>query len=172
MRRGWFGGRGAIVGAAVLTSPCSSSRLPQVRERELHAGRDESFDTYVLDEASEDRLLDMMEDMVAEGGCIVDFHSSELFPIRWFDLVLVLRCNNTVLYDRLLGRGYSEKKITENVTAEIMGVAEEEARESYPEEAVHTLASETVEQADANLERLVVWHGTWLEEHSAGAGHA
>jgi len=35
----------------------------------------------------------------------VEFHGSELFPERWFDLVLVLRCSNTTLYDRLQRRG-------------------------------------------------------------------
>lgn len=35
------------------------------------------------------------------GGHIVDFHSCELFPERWFDLIVVLNTNNTTLYDRL-----------------------------------------------------------------------
>jgi adenylate kinase len=32
---------------------------------------------------------------------VVDFHGSEMFPERWFDLVVVLRTDNDVLYDRL-----------------------------------------------------------------------
>ena len=50
------------------------------------------------------QLLDDMEVMLADGGNIVDFHSSELFPERWFDVVLVLRTDNKVLYDRLVKR--------------------------------------------------------------------
>ncbi len=50
------------------------------------------------------QLLDEMETMLAEGGNVVDFHSSELFPERWFDVVLVLRTDNKVLFDRLVGR--------------------------------------------------------------------
>ncbi len=39
------------------------------------------------------------------GGCVVDYHGSDFFPERWFDLIVVLRTDNTVLYDRLLQRG-------------------------------------------------------------------
>ena len=46
----------------------------------------------------------------------------ELFPERWFDLILVLRAKTDVLFDRLTERGYSEKKRGENLEAEIMQV--------------------------------------------------
>lgn len=38
------------------------------------------------------------------GGVIVDFHGADLFPERWFDLVVVLRTDNSVLYPRLQSR--------------------------------------------------------------------
>lgn len=38
------------------------------------------------------------------GGKIVDFHTCEIFPERWFDLVIVLRTDNGVLYPRLESR--------------------------------------------------------------------
>ena len=41
---------------------------------------------------------------LAAGGCIVDYHGCDFFPERWFDLVLVLRADNTVLFDRLVKR--------------------------------------------------------------------
>ena len=48
--------------------------------------------------------MDALEPELEKGGCIVDFHSAEVFPERWFDLVIVLRVNNTLLYDRLQQR--------------------------------------------------------------------
>ena len=54
-----------------------------------------------------------------------------MFPERWFDLVLVLRCSNTLLYDRLQARQYSGRKLEENVQAEIFQTILDEARESY-----------------------------------------
>ena len=40
--------------------------------------------------------------------------------------MVLLRCNNTELYDRLQARGYNEKKITENIECEILDVLKEE----------------------------------------------
>ena len=54
-----------------------------------------------------------------------------MYTCRWFDLVVVLTCDNTVLYDRLQARNYRDNKIQENVECEIMQVVLEEARESY-----------------------------------------
>jgi len=39
----------------------------------------------------------------------VDYHGCDFFPERWFDIVFVLRTNNTILYERLEQRGYSGK---------------------------------------------------------------
>jgi len=77
----------------------------QIKTKGFHAeSKDTEFDAYVLDEESEDKLMDAMEPFMAKGGVIVDFHSCEFFPERWFDLVLVLRTDNTLLFDRLTKR--------------------------------------------------------------------
>lgn len=69
------------------------------------------------------------------GGIVIDFHTSGFFPervrqsislVEWFDLVVLLRTNNTVLFDRLQARGYTQKKISENVECEIFEVSKEE----------------------------------------------
>ena len=59
--------------------------------------------------------------------------------------MLVLRTDNGMLYPRLQGRCYSEKKLSENMEAEIMQVILDEARESYKEEIVIELRSDTIE---------------------------
>lgn len=41
---------------------------------------------------------------MASGGVIIDYHGCDFFPERWFDIVFVLRTDNTVLYDRLSER--------------------------------------------------------------------
>ena len=35
------------------------------------------------------------------GGYLIDTHLCDCWPAQWIDLVVVLRCDNTVLYDRL-----------------------------------------------------------------------
>lgn len=50
------------------------------------------------------QLLDYLEPIMAEGGKIVDYHSCEFFPERWFDIVYVMQCENSILFDRLTQR--------------------------------------------------------------------
>ena len=50
------------------------------------------------------KLCDELEDSMTEGGNIVDYHGCDLFPERWFDLVVVLQTENGILYDRLANR--------------------------------------------------------------------
>lgn len=46
--------------------------------------------------------MDYLEPIISDtGGNIVDYHSCELFPERWFNVVYVTTCDNTILYDRL-----------------------------------------------------------------------
>lgn len=129
-----------------------------VKQHDCHEGRDEEFDTLILDE---DKLLDVMEPLMEEGGKVVDYHSCDLFPERWFDLVLVLTANTDVLYDRLSARGYSKKKLDENVECEIMQIVAEAAMESYAHDIVQILPSNTIEDMDSNISRLSAWYEAW-----------
>ncbi len=51
----------------------------------------------------EDKLVKTLRKDLEEGkdGCVIDFHTCDIFPPSWFDLVLVLRVSTEVLYDRL-----------------------------------------------------------------------
>ena len=61
-----------------------------------------------------DRTLDFMEEEVSKGGKIIEFHSCDFFPERWFDLVVLIRCDNGILFKRMTERKYNQDKITEN----------------------------------------------------------
>ena len=136
------------------------------KARAFHAGRDEALDTLLLDEASEDRLLDELEPLAAAGGLLLEHHSCALFPERWFDLVLVLRTDNTLLFDRLVRRGYSARKVQENVECEIMRVVADEALASYEREGVvHELQSETPRDIEENAARVEQWLAQWRRDN-------
>ena len=49
-------------------------------------------------------LTDDLEDTIQEGGVLVDYHSSDFFPERWFQQVYVLRTESSTLYERLSKR--------------------------------------------------------------------
>ena len=47
------------------------------------------------------QLLDELESHVEQGGKLIDWHSCEIFPERWVDLVIVIRCDHSKLWERL-----------------------------------------------------------------------
>jgi adenylate kinase len=134
-----------------------------VKANSCHEGKDEEFDTYIVDD---DKICDLLESYIGQGGNIVDFHSCELFPERWFELVLVLRTNTDILFDRLTERGYNDKKRSENIECEIMQVVLDEAQESYDEAIVHELQSNTAEELESNLQRIASWLDSWKAKNA------
>lgn len=72
-----------------------------MKDKGCHSGFDDEFKSWIVDE---DKLLDEIEADVKQGGKIIDWHACDLFPRRWIDLVVVLRTDNTILYDRLTER--------------------------------------------------------------------
>lgn len=50
------------------------------------------------------QVVDELDPKMAEGGVIIDYHGCDLFPERWFHIVVVLRTDNTQLYTRLEDR--------------------------------------------------------------------
>lgn len=133
-----------------------------VKQNGCHEGKDEVFDTYIVDD---DQICDLLEPFIQQGGNIIDFHSCELFPERWFDLVLVLRVETENLYDRLMARQYNQKKLDENIECEIMQVVLEEARESYDPEIVYELTSNDLNDLENNVNRIASWLENWKQEN-------
>lgn len=142
-----------------------------VKSRECHTGFDEELQTLIVDE---DKLMDEVEkeisDGAGEGGWLIDWHSTAGFAVRWVDLVVVLRCQETtVLYDRLMARGYKDNKVQENMDAEIFGVVSEEAKEGWGEEEdgqVVELKSVEAEDIEENAERIWQWVQNWVKDHA------
>lgn len=140
-----------------------------IKENEWFSEYDPELETRLIDEADEDKLLDYLEPiMVHQGNHIVDYHSSELFPERWFHLVVVLKASTEVLYDRLEKRGYKEKKVSENMDAEIECVCELEAREAYKEEVLMIRVNDTLD----DMEETVALIAQRVEELKANKGIA
>lgn len=59
---------------------------------------------------------------------------------------------------------YPLKKIQENNMSEIMGVVLDEAREAYAEEIVVELQSETVQDMEDNVARIIQWIENWQRD--------
>ncbi|TYI68024.1 hypothetical protein E1A91_D08G060000v1 [Gossypium mustelinum] len=129
-----------------------------VKEKNLHDGWDDDLQCHVI---NEDLVCDELEDVMEEGGNIIDYHGCDFFPERWFDLVVVLQTDNTVLYDRLSKRGYEGAKLSNNIECEIFQVLLEEAKESYSEDIVKALKSDNIDDITRNVSSLTDWIRSW-----------
>ncbi|XP_033124059.1 adenylate kinase isoenzyme 6-like [Anneissia japonica] len=128
------------------------------KEKELYEGWDEDYQCPVLDE---DRVIDEMEDIVTNGGCVVDYHSCEFFPERWFDIIFVLRTDNSILYSRLEQRGYSGRKLQDNIQCEIFQTILDEARSSYLPSIVFPLPSNCPDDLETNIDKIKDYIERW-----------
>ncbi|SMN18273.1 similar to Saccharomyces cerevisiae YDL166C FAP7 Essential NTPase required for small ribosome subunit synthesis [Maudiozyma saulgeensis] len=135
------------------------------KEHNCYDGYDEGRKSHIVDE---DKLLDELEPLLAGGSSIIDWHVNDVFPERLIDLVVVLRCDNSTLYDRLNKRGYHDSKIQENLDAEIMGVLLQDAMDSYEQEIVVELQSNNTKEMEANVDRITEWEKMWLKQHKDG----
>lgn len=61
----------------------------------------------------------------------------------------------------LCDRGYKESKLSNNVECEIFQVLLEEAKESYAEDKVVALKSDTIEDISRNVATLTDWIRNW-----------
>lgn len=87
-------------------------------ENKLYDNWNQTFD---VPEFDEDKLLEYLSTHydIQAGGLLFDFHSPDVFPEDYFDMVILMRCENETLYKRLEERGYKQEKITENIECEI-----------------------------------------------------
>lgn len=101
-----------------------------IKDQRLYSEWDDDLDVPIF---SEELVSDYLEPLFSDavGGKVLDFHSAEFLPVSWFDLVVVLRADTNVLYDRLKNRGYKAAKIQENVESEIFQVVKDEVTEAY-----------------------------------------
>lgn len=124
---------------------------------------DEKYECHELDE---DKLIDELEDVMAEGNVLVEHHVTDIFPERWFDAVFVLRADTTKLYDRLKTRDYNETKLQDNVQCEIFQTILDEARESYDTDIVHEIRSDESDDIEKNAANISLWIENWIKENT------
>lgn len=110
------------------------------------------------------------------GGNIVDYmHANDFWPQHGLiDLVVTLRTNNTILFDRYKVREYNNKKIEQNIDCEIMNDIGIENKEYYQPEnedasaTVVELISDDRRDMKRNVDALVEWVGRWQARQNEG----
>lgn len=148
---------------SLIESLCDETELNNVdlnliiKTQKFYDDTDKERDCLIVDE---DKLMDFVEESIIDssnGGNVFDTHLCGCFDAKWFDLVIVLRCDNTKLFDRLKERKYHQKKIQENVEAEIMQIIYDEALETFDQNIVIQLQNDTIEQQENNIHKIKQW---------------
>lgn len=121
-------------------------------EKNLLSHYDEERETYVVDEHS--LVNEVLELLKESSGLIIDTHYPEILPKDIVDIVIVLRLNPIVLENRLRNRGWSRRKINENVLAEILSVVTINAIEKFGETKVFEI-DVTSRSVDEIVERII-----------------
>lgn len=62
-------------------------------------------------------------------------------------------------------RGYSAKKLQNNIQCEIFQTLFEEAMESYDNNIVHELRNETFADMDRNISQIIDWSNQWIKDN-------
>ncbi len=123
--------------ASVLNAEIIS--LGGLVEREgLYSQIDAERDTKVADL---NRLVPRVVELIEKtrGNVIVEGHYADIVPSSFVDIVIVLRTHPDVLSNRLKAKGWSERKIRENVQAEILGSCTFNALKAYGSERVYEI---------------------------------
>ncbi len=84
---------------------------------------EEKRETNIIDfEKLNSYILQYIEDAKTKIGClIIEGHFADFLPNDLIDMVFILRCHPEILAKRLEKRNYKNKKIVENIQAEILG---------------------------------------------------
>jgi len=118
----------------------------------------------------------MIRDLEA-GGKVIDWIHADFWPLESpMDLVITIRADNTLLFDRYIARGYNQEKIEQNIDAEIYNQIGEENVDYYhdePSTVLVELQSNTQRDMEANLDRLATWIQNWRRDNATNGenGH-
>jgi len=107
------------------------------KENNLITEDDLDRDTKIVDmDALSEALSKKIEKI--EQPVIIDGHyGHELLDPKQVNLLIILRKAPWILQETLQKREYNEKKVRENLEAEIMGIIAEEAESIFPRDKIH-----------------------------------
>mgnify|MGYP003731151727 CR=1 FL=1 len=130
------------------------SKLVEVEE--LFSEIDIDRDTKVADL---DRLIPRIVELIdrSEGVVIVEGHYADIVPSNLVDVAIILRTHPKILAKRLESKGWGERKISENVQAEILGSCTFNALEAYGKDMVYEIDTTNLsEDETASIARKII----------------
>jgi adenylate kinase len=101
-----------------------------IKSNKLSDGYDKKHQSLIVDtEKLNQFLVSIIRESKNQKGIVIDSHLSHYLPPKYVDACIVTKCDLKVLQRRLIKRGYSAKKIRENLDCEIFDLCLTEAIE-------------------------------------------
>jgi len=120
------------------------------------SAKDKMRDTGIIDE---DCLVDALVELVEPKGkrLIIEGHYIDLVPSSAVQWVFILRTHPVTLRGRLAERNYKDEKVKENIEAEVLGVCQMDALDSFGEDRVLEIDTSEIAPADvaSKIEQLI-----------------
>ncbi|UCE81316.1 MAG: adenylate kinase family protein [Methanobacteriota archaeon] len=163
----------ALTGTPGVGKTTSASLIKTIKVVSVDAFAKESGAVVDRDSIRDTNEVDI--DVLAEAANAIDEdvlfegHLSHLLSV---DIAIVLRCSPRVLRDRLIGKGWTESKVRENVEAEAVDVILIEALDAVPKVceidttllSVEEVARAVEEIGRGESEKYQVGHVDWSQE--------
>lgn len=149
-------GTGKTAVAKILASKLSVEAISLselANESGCVTAEDKARNTGIIDE---DCLVEALLDLTDNRSrrMVIEGHYIDLVPSSSVQWIFILRTRPEILKDRLTKRNYSREKVIENVEAEVIGVCQLDAIDSFGESRVFEIdtselsASQTVEKIE------------------------
>ena len=106
-----------------------------------------------------DRLVPRVVELVKKAGgfVIVEGHYADVVPYKFVEVVIVLRTHPEVLRNRLEAKGWNERKVRENIQAEILGSCTYNALEAYGSKRVYEIDTSNLSEGETiSLARRII----------------
>jgi adenylate kinase len=114
----------------------------------IYSEEDSERNTKIVDER---KLAKRIEKEIAanKGKIVISSHYAEIVNPGLVDKVIVLRTHPDKLRDRLSKRGWSDRKIKENLEAEVLGVCSFNAITKYGEDRIYEIDTTNISLDEA-----------------------
>ncbi|KAL2904532.1 Adenylate kinase isoenzyme 6-like protein [Bienertia sinuspersici] len=129
---------------AEATQLCHVNIGELVKEKNLHDGWDAELDCHII---NEDLVCDELEDMMEEGGVIVEYHG----------------CDFSLSVGLIVLSGYAGSKLTNNIECEIFQVLFERLKIVYREDIVVAMKNDSIDDINKNVADLSEWVSSWVQ---------
>lgn len=122
------------------------------QDNQLYESYDEKRECYVVDTPA---FLHRLSVTIADTDVVVDSHIAHEIAPRYADVIVITTCERKELAERLRARRYDEKKVADNIEAEIFDTCFIEAQEAGHQKILkYDTSSKTDKKSTETIEAL------------------